>query len=100
MEQLSILLEMRPGYAAIWLDFGALLFILNSPNNNAVLIFGESMSTGSLKRKLTAILYTDVAGYSRLTGGDEEGTHRRVMEVLDSTSAQIETGEKPCIRVD
>ena len=45
----------------------------------------------SLKRKLTAILYTDVAGYSRLTGGDEEGTHRRVMEVLDFASAQIES---------
>jgi class 3 adenylate cyclase len=26
-----------------------------------------------LPRKLTAILYADVAGYSRLTGEDEEG---------------------------
>jgi hypothetical protein len=72
MKQSPILLEIRPGYAAIWLDFGVLLLILNLPNNNAVLIFGESMSTGSLKRKLSAILYADVAGYSRLTGGDEE----------------------------
>ncbi len=30
-----------------------------------------------LPRKLAAILYADVAGYSSLTGEDEEGTHRR-----------------------
>ena len=47
------------------------------------------MPTEPLNRKLTAILYTDVAGYSRLTGGDEEGTHRQVMEVLDHASEQI-----------
>ncbi|MFO1352795.1 MAG: hypothetical protein U1F68_19810 [Gammaproteobacteria bacterium] len=29
-----------------------------------------------LPRKLAAIFYADVAGYSRLTGEDEEGTHR------------------------
>jgi class 3 adenylate cyclase len=29
-----------------------------------------------LLRKLAAMLYADVAGYSRLTGEDEEGTHR------------------------
>jgi adenylate cyclase len=28
-----------------------------------------------MERKLAAILYADVAGYSRLTGADEEGTH-------------------------
>ena len=33
------------------------------------------MASDPLNRKLTAILYTDVAGYSRHTGGDEEGTH-------------------------
>ncbi len=47
------------------------------------------MPSDSLNRKLTAILYIDVAGYSRLTGGDEEGTHRQVMEVLDYASQQI-----------
>jgi len=31
-----------------------------------------------LKRKLTTILSADVAGYSRLMGHDEEGTHARV----------------------
>jgi adenylate cyclase len=29
-------------------------------------------------RRLTAILAADVAGYSRLMGADEEGTHERV----------------------
>ena len=47
------------------------------------------MPSEPLNRKLSAILYTDVAGYSRLTGGDEEGTHRQVMEVLDYASQQI-----------
>jgi class 3 adenylate cyclase/TolB-like protein/Tfp pilus assembly protein PilF len=31
-------------------------------------------------RRLTAVLAADVAGYSRLTGIDEEGTHVRLME--------------------
>ncbi len=36
-----------------------------------------------LPRKLAAILYADVAGYSRLTGDDEEGTHRILSDYLD-----------------
>ena len=43
----------------------------------------------SLTRKLAAILYADVAGYSRLTGDDEEGTHYRVMDTLDHASRKI-----------
>jgi TolB-like protein len=35
-----------------------------------------------LVRRLTAILAADVAGYSRLTGMDEEGTHVRLKEHL------------------
>jgi class 3 adenylate cyclase/TolB-like protein/Tfp pilus assembly protein PilF len=35
-----------------------------------------------LERKLTAVLAADVAGYSRLTGIDEEGTHVRLKEHL------------------
>jgi adenylate cyclase len=66
-----------------------LIFILDLKNYKDFPIFEESMPTDDLKRKLTAILYTDVAGYSRLTGGDEEGTHRRVMELLDDVSNQI-----------
>lgn len=42
-----------------------------------------------LPRKLAAILYADVAGYSRLTGEDEEGTHRRLRKYLDVLSAAI-----------
>ncbi|MEE8285614.1 MAG: adenylate/guanylate cyclase domain-containing protein [Gammaproteobacteria bacterium] len=43
-----------------------------------------------MPRKLAAILYADVVGYSRLTGEDEEGTHRRLSEYLDLISAFIE----------
>ena len=44
-----------------------------------------------LPRKLAAILYADVAGYSRLTGDDEDATHRRLVEYLDLVSAAIES---------
>jgi adenylate cyclase len=37
---------------------------------------GDSMATESFKRKLTAILSADVAGYSRLMGEDEAATVR------------------------
>jgi len=40
-------------------------------------------------RKLAAILYADVAGYSRLTGADEEGTHRTVADYLDAVSGLV-----------
>ena len=43
----------------------------------------------SLKRKLTAIFYADVVGYSRLTGEDEEGTYRQVRTRLDLFSESI-----------
>jgi TolB-like protein/Flp pilus assembly protein TadD len=39
-----------------------------------------------LPRKLAAILYADVAEYSRLTGEDEDATHRRLSEYLDLIS--------------
>ncbi|MFQ6024460.1 MAG: adenylate/guanylate cyclase domain-containing protein [Acidiferrobacterales bacterium] len=42
-----------------------------------------------LPRKLAAILYADVAGYSALTGEDEEGTHRRLSSYLDLISESI-----------
>jgi class 3 adenylate cyclase len=35
-----------------------------------------------VERRLTAILAADVAGYSRLTGIDEEGTHARLQDHL------------------
>jgi adenylate cyclase len=43
----------------------------------------------SATRKLLTIFYADVAGYSRLTGADEEGTHQRVMAILDHATAAI-----------
>lgn len=47
------------------------------------------MESKSLERKLAAILYADVAGYSRLTGEDEEGTHRRLRASLDAITESI-----------
>jgi class 3 adenylate cyclase len=42
--------------------------------------------TDRLPRKLAAILYADVAGYSRLTGEDEDATHHTLSEYLANTS--------------
>jgi TolB-like protein len=42
-----------------------------------------------LPRKLAAILYADVAGYSRLTGEDEDATHRALSEYLDLISCAV-----------
>ena len=36
------------------------------------------MSRARVERRLAAILALDVAGYSRLMGADEEGTHERL----------------------
>lgn len=44
----------------------------------------------TVERRLAAILYADVAGYSRLTGVDEEGTHRSLRESLGELSQTIE----------
>ena len=43
-----------------------------------------------LPRKLAAILYADVAGYSRLTGDDEDATHLRLRDYLDLFAKTIE----------
>ncbi len=48
------------------------------------------MESEPLPRKLAAILYADVAGYSRLTGEDEDATHRLLAEYLDLISASVE----------
>ena len=48
------------------------------------------MEPPKIKRKLAAILYADVAGYSRLTEDDEEGTHRMLVAFLDAFGAAIE----------
>lgn len=44
-----------------------------------------------LPLKLAAILYADVAGYSRLTGEDEDATHRTLRNYLDLISTAIES---------
>jgi TolB-like protein/Flp pilus assembly protein TadD len=49
-------------------------------------------------RKLAAIFYADVAGYSRLTTMDEEGTHVRVMAMLDMATAAIEASNGSVLR--
>jgi class 3 adenylate cyclase len=48
-----------------------------------------SAQSNRLPRKLAAILYADVAGYSRLTGEDEDGTHRALRASLDLIAADI-----------
>ncbi len=50
------------------------------------------MTEQSVKRKLTAVLYADIVGYSRLSRQDEVGAHHQVMAVLDYTSDAINNG--------
>jgi TolB-like protein/class 3 adenylate cyclase len=52
--------------------------LLTGPSRGRV-----KMEPERLLRKRAAILYADVAGYSRLVGEDEEGTHRMVSAYLD-----------------
>jgi TolB-like protein/class 3 adenylate cyclase len=47
------------------------------------------MESTRLPRKLAAILCADVAGYSRLTATDEDGTHRTLRASLDLISAAV-----------
>ncbi len=43
----------------------------------------------AMTRRLAAILAADVAGYSRLMGADEEGTHERLKAHLDEVEPKI-----------
>ncbi|MGY8995542.1 MAG: adenylate/guanylate cyclase domain-containing protein, partial [Alphaproteobacteria bacterium] len=52
----------------------------------------------SVTRKLVAVFYADVAGYSRLTGADEVGTHQRVMTMLDDVTARINEADGTVLR--
>ncbi len=56
------------------------------------------MTDENYQRKLTTILYADIAGYSRLTGDDEERTHHQAMQVLDYASEQIKLGNGAVLR--
>src|SRR5258707_5398691 len=42
------------------------------------------MAAERVERRLSAIFVADVAGYSRLMGADEEGTHARLNEHLSA----------------
>ena len=48
-----------------------------------------TVKTDRLPRTLAAIVYADVAEYSRLTGEDEEGTHRQLSASLDLIADRI-----------
>jgi eukaryotic-like serine/threonine-protein kinase len=50
-----------------------------------------SIVSERLPRKLAAILYADVVEYGRLTGEDEDFTHRLLGEYLDLVSSTIES---------
>src|ERR1700751_3327237 len=51
----------------------------------SLVIWGPSLTSENVQRRLVAVLAADVAGYSRLMGADEEGTlaqlkaHRRAL---------------------
>src|ERR671931_5371 len=52
----------------------------------------EPKGPARVERRLAAILAADVAGYSRLIGADEEGTHQRLQahlrELIDPKIAE------------
>ena len=47
------------------------------------------MSEEKLKRKLVAIVHADVVGYSRLSGSDEERTHRALSAALAQVRERV-----------
>ena len=47
------------------------------------------MDSDRLPRRLAAILYADVVDYSRLTGADEDATHRRLSDYLDCIAGKV-----------
>jgi adenylate cyclase len=49
------------------------------------------MGDQPIQRKLAAILYADVAGYSRLSGADEVGTHEALRTGLGMLTKAIES---------
>jgi class 3 adenylate cyclase len=51
--------------------------------------FTSVVESDQFERKLTAILYADVAEYSRLTGEDEDRTHRQLRQNMRIISDEI-----------
>jgi TolB-like protein/class 3 adenylate cyclase len=58
----------------------------------AVIGVRNIVTESGVERRLTAILYADVAGYSRLTGDDEEATHQTLRRYLDTISEAVRNG--------
>ena len=65
--------------------------VLGKPSNRGS-IAGMNSGRERVERRLAAVLAADVAGYSRLMGADEEGTHAALTalrrEVLDPKIAE------------
>ena len=59
---------------------------------------GQALDKATVDRKLTAVFYTDIAGYSKLTRQDEVGTHREAMATLDFVSEKIANGGGKVLR--
>ncbi len=51
------------------------------------------MAEDGVTRRLAAILYADVAAYSRLTGTDAVGTHRQLSTGLDLIADRIKSAD-------
>ena len=49
----------------------------------------DVLRSGSRRRKLAAILHADVAGFSRLMGEDEAGTHQALTELRSAVDPSI-----------
>jgi len=47
------------------------------------------MENERMPRKLVAVLYADVAGYSRATAADEDESHRTLSDYLDLIAGTI-----------
>jgi adenylate cyclase len=60
----------------------------------------KPVSKERVQRRLAAILFADVVGYSRLTGQDEVGTWRRLQSVLrDVVSPHIKAHAGRIVRI-
>lgn len=61
------------------------MLVAITPNENSDLVEER------LPRKLAAILYADVVGYSRMAGEDEDATHRQLKESLNLVATTVMT---------
>lgn len=78
-----------PDIQRISIDHPPGLAIVLSKNGHPCPPGGGISMDERLPRKLAAILCADVAGYSRLTGEDEDATHRTLSEQLELISSRL-----------